>query len=189
MRVHRWTDEATRFNPATGAARGRFHPFATAAGPVPVLYAGATLRAAISETVFHDIPVRGEDRRVFRRRLIHYQASTLLPRRPLKLARLYSTGLRRLRVTRGELIETDAAHYDQTVAWGRALHASPAQPDGLVWMSRQDDTTQALVLFGDRVLSGALTLDAREGIQPLGIGRGLDEVSAIALESDITIVM
>ena len=55
-RVHRTTVRAAaQFNPGRGE-RTRFAPFDDGAGaPVPSLYAAATLRAAVHETIFHDI--------------------------------------------------------------------------------------------------------------------------------------
>lgn len=154
---------------------------------MPVLYGGETLRGSTSETVFHDVAVRGPDKRVMRRRIMHYVASKLIPLRELRLARLHSTGLRRLGVTRGELIEAEADQYADTAKWAQALHACPARPDGLIWVSRQDDSTKALVLFGDRV--NRRDLEPDEEALALGFGVGFDEVCRIALESDITVVM
>ena len=78
---------------------GRFHPFTPtgAPGPVQVLYGSDRLAGAISETVFHDVPVRGTKhvpRATLRRKL----AITLTAARDrdLRLADLTGYGLRRL---------------------------------------------------------------------------------------------
>ena len=63
-RVHRTTFRATQFNPGLGGPT-RFAPFDDGTGaPVPSLYATATLRAAIHETIFHDIPANARIRTV-----------------------------------------------------------------------------------------------------------------------------
>jgi hypothetical protein len=56
-----------------------------------------------------------------------------------------------VRVTKAELIASAPIDYPDTARWAEALHHQFADVDGLVWMSRQRDRDQALVLFGDRV--------------------------------------
>lgn len=46
--------------------------------------------------------------------------------------------------------------YPATRAWAAAIHRGHPQVQGLSWVSRQDDTARAVVLFGDRVPAGAL---------------------------------
>ena len=63
-RVHRTTFRAAQFNPGLGGST-RFAPFADGIGtPVPSIYAGATLRAAIHETIFHDVPANATTKTV-----------------------------------------------------------------------------------------------------------------------------
>src|SRR5262245_61741020 len=66
IRCHDVRFGATEFNPGLGA--GRFHPFedARSGNPVPVLYAAGDLDGALSETVFHDVAVRGAGKKVER---------------------------------------------------------------------------------------------------------------------------
>lgn len=177
---------ALTFNPGVKGA-GRFHPFSAGKKCVPTLYGGNTLAGAISETIFHNVPVRGPNRRVQHATVSGYVASFLETTRELRLVRLHSTGLRRLKVSRVELIESDADRYDETVLWAKALHAWTGRADGLLWVSRQDDTSKAIMLFGDRVDPTDLKVAASP--LPLGFGRGFDEVLRIAEESDITVVM
>ena len=55
-RVHLSAYRAAEFNPGLGGPT-RFAPVRDGAGnPVPSLYASATVRSAIHETIFHDIP-------------------------------------------------------------------------------------------------------------------------------------
>jgi hypothetical protein len=111
--------------------------------------------------------------------------SPLACRRDLVLAQLFGLGLKRLGTTRAELIESEASAYPRTRLWAGALHACPQRLDGLVWVSRQNDGVQAMLLFGDRV--------AREDLEitgaplPLAFGRGLGELQAAAERAKILV--
>lgn len=74
------------------------------------------------------------------------------------LVDLSTISLRRLGISRSELIDTDASHYSETREWAVALHEQYPAAQGLKWTSRQDDTAMALVLFGDRVDGSAFEL-------------------------------
>jgi hypothetical protein len=166
---------------------GRFHPFADRGGHgVPTIYGSSTLDGALSETLFHNVPVRGPRKAIRRSSLTAMLVSVLVPLRDLTLVQLHGHGLRRLEVSRAELIESDSAHYPQTVHWARALHAASDRIDGLVWVSRQHDTAFALVLFGDRVRR--VDLDVVEPPLPLYLGAGFDEVQRAAGEAGIIIL-
>lgn len=134
---------ATTFNPGFGAPT-RFAFFGDP--PVPVLAAAATEEAAVSEALLHDIPATGG--------VLPYDryARTVMARvtvtRPITLAVLHGLGLRKLRVTAGELTASDASTYPHTVRWSQAAHR--AGLDGLVWMSRLCNDAAAHVFFGDR---------------------------------------
>jgi hypothetical protein len=125
---------------------------------VPTFYGAEDLMGAVSETLFHDVPVRGADRRILRSQVELWVWSEMAPTRDLRLVALHGTGLRRLQVSRGDLIESDAAHYAETVPWSLALHDVPARPDGLCWRSRQHDDSLALMLFGTRVSESDLAV-------------------------------
>ena len=163
--IHRIHDSAfapESFNPGVGkdgepCKATRFAPIHDAAGQaVPYLYGGSTLDCAIFETVFHDVPIDAADKFVDLDVFDEYAHGELSPRRDLTLVDLTSEGLHRLRVPRGELIDSPARHYPATARWAEALHRQFPAIDGLLWMARQHDRDQALLLFGDR-LEGALT--------------------------------
>jgi hypothetical protein len=176
---------ATEFNP--GAGSGRFHPFLNAAGAaVPTLYGSDTYDGAFSETIFHDVPVRGAGRAILRSMLRPMLVSTIAVNRDLKLIQLHGFGLRRLGVTRAQLIDSEAEAYSVTTRWARVLHDENPSVDGLVWMSRQHDTSRAFVLFGSRVDRSLLSV--AEVPVPLAIGVGFDKVQAAAEQAGITIV-
>ena len=107
----------------------------------------------MSETVFHNVPVRGRWRRIRESTLLDLILSYLTRRRDLLLAQLSGPGLRRLRIRRSELIDSEAAAYARTANWAEAVYQCKTRFDGLLWTSRLDDTCRALVLFGTRVLA------------------------------------
>ncbi len=190
VRVHNSQFGATEFNPGFGD--GRFHPIAPHGDDdgrptkIPTLYTASTHDGALSETVFHDVPIRGPGRYVMKEILLAQMFSTVAPRRDLQLAQLYGFGLGRLGVTRRELIDTPASRYPQTREWARALHAARENIDGLIWVSRQHDESKALVLFGDRVNRQTLAVVAAP--IPLFRGHGLSHVRSASERAGITLV-
>ncbi len=143
------------------------------------------MAGALSETVFHDLPIRGAGRSILRSSLKTMMVSVLSPLRDLKLVQLHGYGLRRLEISRAELIESGAGQYGQTAKWAEALHACGSGIDGLVWVSRQHDTSLALVLFGDRVRRA--DLEVVDPPLPLYLGPGFDEVQRAAEQAGITV--
>lgn len=179
VRCHRSVFGATEYNPGFG--RGRFHPFG-----VPTLYGSSSLDGALSETVFHDLPIRGPGRAILRSSLKTMLVSVLAPVRDLKLVQLHGYGLRRLEISRAQLIESGSDEYTRTLGWARALHGCGERIDGLVWVSRQHDTSLALVLFGDRVPRP--DLEVIEAPLPLYRGDGLEAVQRAAEQAGITLL-
>ena len=150
VRCHNLRFGPKDFNPSFG--RGRFHPFQDASGNfVLTLYSADRIEGALSETVFHDIPVRGPLKVVRRERLKSSGLSVLAPRRDLSLLQLHGFGLHRLGISREELIASPPRHYAWTALWAQALHTCRPEADGLIWVSRQHDRSLCLILFGDRV--------------------------------------
>lgn len=186
VRCHDVRFGATEFNPGLGA--GRFHPFEDlrSGKTVPVLYAAGDFDGALSETVFHDVAVRGPGKKVERFALEAMVVSTLACERDLSLVQLYGYGLSRLGVTRLELIESGSEEHERTAAWAQALHARDETIDGLIWVSRQNDGSHAIVLFGDRVPRSALRI-ARNPVT-LYISPGFDQVQEAAEKAGILIL-
>ncbi len=183
MRCHDSSFGATEFNPGLG--HGRFHPFQGSKGEgIPTLYGASTLDGAFSESIFHSVPLLGPLRAIRRSVLRPLQISTLAPRRDLRLVQLHGFGLRRLGVSRVELIEAD--DYPSTVSWAAAFHGWSAEVDGLVWVSRLHDTAFALVLFGDRVARP--DLEVAEPPMAIFLGEGFTRVEEAAEKAKITIL-
>ncbi len=185
MRCHFSGTAATQFNnrlpPTT-----RFGPLARSSGEVvPTLYGADSRDGTFSESIFHDVPVRGPGKMIQASRLESRVLSVIKPRRELRLAQLSGAGLSRLAVTRKELIDTEAADYAETRKWALALHEQTSC-DGLLWMSRQHDESRALVLFGTRVSESDLETEGPP--VSLSSSPGLDWVLEAANRAGITIV-
>jgi hypothetical protein len=186
FRVFRLKYEATAFNPGlAGGVQGRFHFFDDLHGKaVPTLYGAETAEAAFAETIFRDL-VFGAPRILRSMRLGDVAIARLALARDLNLIELYGHGLQRLGLTAEQLTATPAFEYQRTVVWARALHTAIPGADGIVWMSRQFNTSKALMLFGDRVKNGVLTpLE----VHPLASGEGLDLLRHCANEAGISIL-
>lgn len=185
FRCHNVFFGATEFNPGMG--RGRFHPFSDWGGhPVPVLYGADSFDGAVSETVFHGVAVGGRSRLVRHALLRPLVVSSLSCRRDLNLVQLHGHGLRRLGLDRSALLDSEADSYESTALWARALHRAQRRIDGLTWVSRQHDTSRAVVLFGDRM--ERRDLEVVEAPLALFVGGGLERVQAAAEAAGITIV-
>ena len=182
-RVHPETYAATAFNPGVGR-RGRFHPIADTSGKrIPTLYAADRIKGALSETIFHNMVAGGV---VLRAQLDNRCIREIQLAEDLELANLTGNGLKRLGLNRGQLLECGAAHYSSTARWAEALHRDAADISGLVWVSRQFDTSKAIIIFGDRV--GPEPLIAKGKSRPLYKGEGYRLVQRAAAEAGITVV-
>lgn len=184
VRCHGPRYHERQFNPTSSLAR--FRPFVIDGVVVPTMYGADDLWGAASETVFHEVPVRGKARRILRTQLEQWVWCEIAPNRDLRLASLHGVGLRRLQVSHGELIECDAAHYEETARWAEVLYAAPAAPDGLCWRSRQHNDSLAVILFGTRVLES--DLDVVRPSASLALRPGGDIVYDFAEAADIAIV-
>lgn len=184
VRCHSVRFGATEFN-AT-ASPGRFRPVRRRSRIVGTLYGAEDDAGAVSETAFHDVPVRVERPLLRLSALTTMLVSTLAARRELRLASLHGHGLRRLGATRAELVESDADQYPALAAWGQALHDCPAEPDGIAWRSRHNDDAYAVLLFADRIRRRELDVVAPP--LPLALGRGRDRLFELAERAGITLV-
>ncbi|MGB2920110.1 MAG: RES family NAD+ phosphorylase [Mycobacterium sp.] len=179
---------ATEFN-TTWASR-RFRPIQNSRRAiVPTIYGADLVEGALSETIFHDVPIRGPGRRILRKALVPMVMSTIIPVRDLRLAELHGAGLRRLGITHGELIETGASEYPRTAFWGQALYEHTDRFDGLIWRSRQFNDSLALMLWGDRV-TRFTDINPHPGSAPVPLfaGDGFEKVRELAEAVAITIV-
>lgn len=84
-----------------------------------------------------------------------------------------------------KLIEASKRQFPRTAAWAQALHACNEQIDGLIWVSRQNDGTRSLVLFGDRVAKPSLRSIGASLL--LASGPGFDKVQEAAEKAGILV--
>lgn len=103
------------------------------------------------ETVFHDVPFVPGLKSLAKRKLKAHHYSPVLFPSDLVLADLSNTALRNLGIKRGALIDCEKDVYPLTRKWAEAIHAQCPDIQGLCWVSRQDDRSLAIVLFGDRI--------------------------------------
>lgn len=182
IRVHHSAYGATEFNPGRGI--GRFHPIDVHGSIVPTIYASNTVAGALSETIFQRLPSAAPAKWIAQHELLPLVISTLKPQRALRLVQLRGFGLRKLGVTRAQMIESEADQYSVTRSWAAALYESVPGADGLIWMSRQHASSEAVVLFGTRVARAELEVMA----PPRALaGEGWTEVAAAAEAAGITI--
>jgi hypothetical protein len=151
-RVHESAYGADMFNPSADG-NARFSPIHDPNGKIiPTLYAATSVEGALMETVFHDVPYKGGLKTLSKeRRLGDKLYSTLTFHADFQLIDLSKIALRKLGVKPEHLINTTKAHYPRTRQWAEALYAQYPAAQGLLWTSRQDDRSLAVVLFQTRV--------------------------------------
>lgn len=160
-RVHLNLYQACQFNPGK-AGNARFSPIMDVDGqPIPTLYGGSTTDCALMETVFHDVPYTPGFKFFDKGKLAGQVHSIIEVIESLRLIDLASVPLRKLGVTRKQLIDTEKDQYSQTRAWAEAIYRQCPTAQGLSWVSRQNDAARALMLFGNRIPSGAIRQQAR----------------------------
>jgi hypothetical protein len=154
--IHDTAFEPESFNPgvdAAGTLRNptRFAPIRDARGRVvPYLYGGSSRDCAIFETAFHNVPIDAPDKFVDLDDFADRAHGRIVPKRDLQLVSLTTDGLHRLKGPKAELITSAPTDYLDTARWAEAIHRQCPDVDGLLWMSRQRDRDQAVMLFGDR---------------------------------------
>lgn len=175
---------ANTFNPGYG--RGRFHPIRDGQGGfIPTLYASDKRDGALSEVLFRG-GVTASGGNIHRADLESRFLSRLVSEIDLQLVDLTGLALRRLGVTRDQLIDAPERCYRDTARWAEALHEACANAHGLTWVSRQCDTARGIVLFGDRVDASVLRPSGKP--EPLYRGRGFERVCEAAGRANVTVV-
>jgi hypothetical protein len=157
-RVHEAVYHPLSFNPSP-LGNARFSPFRRADNSVvAALYAGDCIEAALMETVFHEVPVPSakaqlSERSIMDRKWVVTQISNVAP---LTLVDLSSIGLRRIGLSRQDLIDTNATGYPATQAFARELYLRYPKAQGIRWVSRLYDEGVCIVLYEDRITPGSL---------------------------------
>lgn len=168
FRIHSEDRGSAEFN-ASGLGNARFSPLILPDGTIiPTLYAGTTFACAAMETVFHNLPDDIDDFTFNYTELQGAVTSVIAPRRDLKLLSLNTIGLTALKKKKTDVIETSFEHYPLTRGYARDWHQQFNDIDGLYWTSKQDDRSQACMLFGDRVaVSDLRVLAGAQSVQEM----------------------
>jgi hypothetical protein len=162
QQLHRVHDAIYRGNGFNPSRRGtaRFSPLRDSDGKIiPTLYAGTTLDCALMETIFHDVPFAAGFKPMSIKKMVGKVHTVFTPNVDLKLIDLGTIALRRLGVDRAHLIDTTKWHYAETRKWAERLYTQFGDAQGLRWTSRQDDSAQAVMLFGTRANSRGLVVN------------------------------
>ena len=188
---------ANSFNPNTGMhieipeQGARFNPFPGApATNIPTLYAADNLKAAVLESIFHELPHK-PNVEFPRSKLEEWGYSELEVTRALTLFRLVNPELKPLAIPgresikEEELIHTLPTEYPHTRTWACAIHKAMSNLDGLAWRPRLGGEGASYVFFGDRFKAGDLITLGKT--IPAAHGPGLVEIETIAEESYIDI--
>ncbi len=186
-RVHHENYAANQFNPGL-RGNARFSPIQDAEGePISTMYAGVTKNCAMMETIFHDVSFAPGLKTFDKSKLEGQVHSTLEVLEDLELVDLASVALRKLGITRKQLIDTEKDQYPMTRQWAEKLYAQCPTAQGLVWISRQDDTARAMMFFGDRISPQSLGQTALS-LSLIHDTSTYDEVLELAERLDVLIV-
>jgi hypothetical protein len=185
-RVHDRRFGSCTFNPGLGRP-SRFAPLKLAGGPIPTQYVATTFECAVSETIFHDVPLTASNKTVGADNIKPLGHSIVEPLRDLTLVPLFVPDLARWNVSRAELIDTEADRYHVTAQWALAIHQSRADVDGLIWTSKRGDPDLSLILFGDRLAETDLLAHSMTPIY--ATISEMEQVQQFADRATITIVL
>jgi hypothetical protein len=157
-RVHDLDPRTEKYTAAAfnGSGRGdaRFSPLRRpdTGEVIPTIYAASTLRGAIMETILHDVPVPASGYiHDIERDLVSNLHMSSIGVQELHLVNLTSTGLRAAGMKHSDLFDDDKLDYARTREWAAWCWAEYADAQGLIWISRQDNQSKAVMLFGDRM--------------------------------------
>jgi hypothetical protein len=151
-----WFNPNTTTDPADPLNGGRFHPFDSAAGGrVPTFYAASSLKAAISESLLHDLPLTPTAHPLVLSlaKAAQYQYSVLRARRVLRLTDLTRLGSDRVRIPNELISWSRREDYPKSRSAAQLLHTKYPGAQGIRWTSRRYPPADCLLLFGDRARS------------------------------------
>ena len=186
-RVHHEHYAANQYNPGL-RGNARFSPIQDAEGdPISTLYAGVTKNCAMMETIFHDVSFAPGLKTFDKSKLEGQVHSTLEVLEDLELVDLASVALRKLGITRKQLIDTEKNLYPMTRQWAEKFYEQCPAVHGLAWISRQDDTARAMMFFGDRITPKSLA-QIGESLSLINDTTTYDDVLELAEKLDVLIV-
>ncbi|MRT04156.1 RES family NAD+ phosphorylase [Ewingella americana] len=145
-RIHSKKFRATEFN--LGKGNARFSPMSNG---IATLYGAESCAVAVMETFFHDLPTSSQGAPFDLANLDGLVHSIIKAKTDLYLADLNPRTLRKMGVSRADLLDSSADHYIFTREYSLAIHRQYPDAHGLMWSSKQHGGT-AMMLFGDRIL-------------------------------------
>lgn len=158
---------AAAFNDS-GRGNARFSPLRRpdSGDVIPTIYAASTMRGAIMETVLHDVPVPASGYiHDIERDLVSNLHMSSIEVQELRLVNLTSTGLRAAGLKHSDLFDDDKLDYPRTRERAAWFWAQYPDAQGLVWVSKQDNQSKAVMLFGDRMSEPIADLDSSSHIR------------------------
>ncbi len=186
-RVYSKRYAADGFN-GTSLGNARFSPLEVSGAIVPTLYAGSTLGVALMETVWHDAPTPSHGfHLVLKQSTELRRVGSLKPTSALRLVDLSTVGLRRLGLSRSDVIDSDQAGYPITRELGAWLYANKPDAHGICWISRQNDEGRAVVLFEPRLRS--IKLDVITEDEVFTEGSHLEELLTLAQRMGASVII
>lgn len=165
-RVHNYDVVSKRFGAAafndSNNGDARFSPLIDPASGnvIPTIYAAQRPEGAISEVVLHDVPTpsTGHLHDWTRDKASNLHMSQIgLP--DLELVDLQSQGLQAAGLEVWELFGTNMPDYARTRKWAVHIWQSMPSAQGLLWMSRRENEGAVIMLFGDRIPAGTVTVN------------------------------
>jgi hypothetical protein len=147
----------------------RFRPITDGGAVVPTAYGAETGLIALAETVLRRAATIGGVLHVAELRGLGL-VKTSFPH-DLDLVQLNGAGLRKLRLTRAQVIDTGPDADPGTAQVAQALYDANPSAHGIVWTSHQADDGDAFILWGTRldpaaanILEGPTLLDDPHGL-------------------------
>ncbi|WP_420232493.1 RES family NAD+ phosphorylase [Pseudomonas sp. ABY48] len=120
--MHQDKYQPDQFNPGVHG-NARFSPNQDDQGrAIPTLYGGTTVECASMETVFHDTSHTAGFKSFDKGELTGQVHPVVQIRQPLRLVDLSSVPLRKLGITRRQLIDTEKDQYPATRKGAEAIH-------------------------------------------------------------------
>jgi hypothetical protein len=149
-RVHLEKYDGDQFNPSPNA-NARFSSILDSTGDViPTMYCASTFSGALMETVFHDVPYQEYFKLVYKSELVDRVHTTLTTNQPIKVVELSTKALRKLGVKPEHLVTSEKSNYEYSRSVAKEIFDKNPDIQGLKWVSRQDNTSIAFMLFGNR---------------------------------------
>ena len=101
---------------------------------------------------------------------------------PVVLADFSAIGLRRIGLTKADVVDSGKSAYPDSREIAKQVYQSRQDIQGIQWTSRQDDRSSALVLFGSRIKRHSLSVWHED--QAIHDGMVLDELVALLDQLD-----